>query len=65
MADIVNLRQARKRKKRDESARIADENRRAHGRTAAERTETRLSKSLADKRLDAHRRKSLGDSESS
>ena len=65
MADIVNLRQARKRKKRDEKDRAADDNRRAHGRTAAEKTETRLVKSLDDKRLEAHRRERPDDGEPS
>jgi len=65
MADIVNLRRARKRKRRDEDARAAEENRRAHGRTAAEKTRTRLAQNLDEKRLDAHRRKRSGDSEPS
>ena len=56
MADIVNLRQVRKRKRRDENERTADENRRAHGRSATEKERTRLAKDLDDKRLDAHRR---------
>ena len=56
MADIVNLRQARKRKRRDEKDRSADQNRRAHGRSSAEKTETGLTRSLDDKRLEAHRR---------
>ena len=65
MAEIVNLRQARKRKRRDENGRAADENRRAHGRTAAEKTETRLVKSLAYKRLEAHRRERPDDGDPS
>ena len=56
MAEIVNLRQARKRKRRYAKERIADENRRAHGRSSAEKTETALTRSLDDKRLEAHRR---------
>jgi hypothetical protein len=56
MADIVNLRQARKRKKRDEKERTADENRRTHGRSTAEKTETRLARDIDEKRLEAHRR---------
>ena len=56
MAKIVNLRQARKRKHRGEKERIANENRRAHGRPAVEDVATRLAQTLNDKRLDAHRR---------
>ena len=65
MVDIVNLRQARKRKRRDAKERTADENRRAHGRSAAEKRQTRLGKSLDDKRLDAHRREPSDDGEPS
>lgn len=56
MADIVNLRQVRKRRKRDDKERAAAANRRAHGRSAAEKTETRLARSLDEKRFEAHRR---------
>jgi hypothetical protein len=65
MADIVNLRQARKRKRRDEKDRAADENRRLHGRSAAEKTHTRLGNELADKRLEGHRHERPGDDEPS
>ena len=49
-ADIVNLRQARKRKHRDEKARQAEANRLTHGRTKAEKnlTKTINEKSLRD-----------------
>ena len=63
MAEIVNLRQARKRKRRDDKERVADENRRSHGRGAVEKTATRLAKNLNDRRLDAHRRERPDDSE--
>ena len=56
MAEIVNLRQARKRKKRGDKERDADENRRAHGRSAAEKTKARLMREIDEKRLEAHRR---------
>lgn len=56
MAEIVNLRQARKRKRRDEKQRAAGENRHAHGRSSVEKTQTRLSRSLDAKRLESHRR---------
>jgi hypothetical protein len=56
MAEIVNLRPARKRKRRNDKERIADENRRSHGRSVVDKTATRLAKNLDDKRLDSHRR---------
>jgi hypothetical protein len=65
MAEIVNLRRARKRKRRDDKERVAGENRRSHGRGAVEKTATRLAKSLDDKRLDAHRREWPDDRERS
>jgi hypothetical protein len=65
MAEIVNLRQARKRNRRDEKERSADENRRVHGRSAAEKTHTRLANELADKRLEGHRHERPDDSEPS
>ena len=63
MAEIVNLRQARKRKRRDNKERVADENRRSHGRSLTEKSATRLAKNLDDKRLDAHRRERPDGSE--
>ncbi|MCR9135542.1 MAG: DUF4169 family protein [Alphaproteobacteria bacterium] len=56
-ADIVNLRQARKRRLRDEKAKKAEENRLAFGRTKSERNLTEIlnrkqSRSLDQKRLD-------------
>jgi hypothetical protein len=65
MAEIINLRQVRKRKRRDEKGRAADENRRVHGRSAAEKTHTRLANELAEKRLEAHRHERPGDSDPS
>ena len=55
MAEIVNLRQARKRKRRDEKERVAETSRIAHGRSASETKQTRLTKDLEAKRLEAHR----------
>ena len=65
MAEIVNLRQARKRKSRDDKERVAEENRRSHGRGVVEKSATRLVKNLDEKRLDAHRREQPDDSERS
>jgi hypothetical protein len=57
MAEIVNLRRARKAKVRRERESEADANRRRFGRTKAEKTadrdaETRASQSLDGKRLE-------------
>ena len=43
MADIVNLRQARKQKARDEKTRVAEQNRALHGRSKAEKQRDRSS----------------------
>ena len=56
MGDLVNLRQARKRKQRDEKARKADQNRLLHGRTRGERTLTEHERQNADKLHDGHKR---------
>ncbi len=60
MADIINLRQARKAKARAEKEKTADANRLAFGRTKAEKQVTKLEKSRVDKALEAHKR---GDTE--
>jgi hypothetical protein len=54
MGEIVNLRRARKSKKRAEDARAADANRIAFGRTRTEREVSEKEKSLAARRLDGH-----------
>ena len=56
MAEIVNLRQARKRKRRDEKEHEAAANRRLHGQTGSEKTKLRLTRALDEKRLEGHRR---------
>ena len=56
MGDLVNLRQARKRKQRDEKARKADQNRLLHGRTRGERTLTEHERQNAAKQHDGHKR---------
>ncbi|HWT31133.1 MAG TPA: DUF4169 family protein [Propylenella sp.] len=56
MAELVNLRQARKRKRRDDKERKAAANRVLHGRTAAERARSRLEQELGERRLEDHRR---------
>lgn len=56
MADIVNLRQARKAKRRAEGAAAADVNRLQHGRSKAGRSALAQEQQRADRILDAHRR---------
>ncbi|KJE36574.1 hypothetical protein UF64_02455 [Thalassospira sp. HJ] len=56
MGDLVNLRQARKRKQRDEKSRKADQNRALHGRTRGERQLSDHERKNADKQLDGHKR---------
>ena len=56
MADILNLRQARKAKARAESDKLAAQNRAVHGQTRAERQKIAADKQQADRRLDNHRR---------
>lgn len=56
MGDLVNLRQARKRKQRDEKSRKADQNRALHGRTHGERQLSDHERKTADKQLDGHKR---------
>lgn len=56
MAEIINLRMARKHKARAEKEAQAEQNRIAFGRTKAEKQQTAAEKALADKRIDGHRR---------
>ena len=56
MAEIINLRQARKAKARSETADKAATNRALHGRTKAERTRDTLEKARLDKTLDQAKR---------
>jgi len=56
MAEIINLRQARKQKARAEKEARADENRLAFGRTKAEKNLTQARQDLAKNRLDQHKR---------
>ncbi len=58
MAEIVNLRQARKAKARVQKEKVADENRALHGRTKAEKQSDKSSKAKITKHLDDHK---LGD----
>ena len=55
MGDVVNLRQVRKAKSRDEKDAQAAENRIRHGQTKHERTLSKALDRLNGKRLDAHK----------
>ncbi len=54
-ADIINLRQARKQKARTEAEARAAENRRAFGRSKAERADGEARAEVARRHLDGHR----------
>jgi len=56
MAEIINLRTARKRKARAEAATTADQNRILFGRTKAEKTLTKAQSDQATRLLDGHKR---------
>jgi hypothetical protein len=56
MADLINLRQARKRKQRVEKDNAAAANWQAYGRSASEREKTALTGALEERRLAGHRR---------
>ena len=56
MAEIVNLRKARKAKARADADALAAENRLKFGRTKHEKRQTEAAKDLDARRLDAHRR---------
>jgi len=56
MAEIVNLRNARKQKARAEREVQAEQNRALFGRTKAERLKQSAEKSLADRKIDGHKR---------
>ncbi len=56
MAEIINLRQARKNKARAEKEARANENRVSFGRTKAEKMLTKAKQDLAKGRLEGHKR---------
>ncbi|MER9106119.1 DUF4169 family protein [Mesorhizobium sp. M0510] len=61
MAEIVNLRQARKQKARDEKVRVAEQNRALYGRSKAEKERDRSVADKSEKFVAGHRREKLGD----
>jgi hypothetical protein len=56
MAEIINLRRARRKKARTESETKAAANRLVHGRSKAERNLSKAEKETADRKLDGHKR---------
>ncbi len=56
MAEIINLRQARKNKARADKEARAAENRIAFGRTKVEKSLTQAERDMAARRIDAHKR---------
>jgi hypothetical protein len=56
VGDLVNLREARKRKDRERKAATAAENRTAFGLSKIERRKREAERVKADRDLDAHRR---------
>ncbi len=63
MAEIVNLRAVRKRRERDEKARLADESRARHGRTKAQKQRDRDEALTLQTHVEAHRLPSKGSTE--
>jgi hypothetical protein len=55
VAEVVNLRRARKERARAEAARTADANRVAFGRTKAEKSLTAAERDLTARRIDGHK----------
>ena len=61
MAEIVNLKRARKQKARAAAETEAASKRLAYGRTKAERNKTRAEQEAVDRKLDGHKRGSDDD----
>ena len=63
MAEIVNLRRARKHRQRADKARAAEQNRALHGRPKSERERDRLAAGKAVRFLEGHRRQGAGEAD--
>jgi hypothetical protein len=61
MAEIINLRAARKAKARADKETKADENRARFGRPRQEQMSTEATRDMQDRKLDAHRREDADD----
>jgi hypothetical protein len=60
LGEIVNLRRARRQRRRDQDDAIAAANRLAHGLGKAAKRETRAERERAERALDGHRREPDG-----
>lgn len=56
MAEVINLRQKRKAKSRDEKEKQAEQNRLLHGRTKTEKSLTKAEAERATRAHDGHKR---------
>lgn len=56
MAEIVNLRQFKKRKAREQRAAVAEQNRALHGRSKSEKQRDELEAEKAERLVEDHRR---------
>lgn len=61
MAELINLRQARKRAERQKKDERAQSNRSTHGQPKAQRSLARAEREKAERALDAHRLRSEGE----
>jgi len=61
MAEIINLRRARKTKAREEAAAAAAQNRASHGRSKAKRAQANALSTLDARRLDGAKRETDTD----
>ncbi|MEM5581872.1 MULTISPECIES: DUF4169 family protein [unclassified Roseibium] len=61
-ADIINLRMARKHKKREAGDKAAEDNRRLYGRSKADREAARRRREDLETHIDSHRLESPGPS---
>jgi hypothetical protein len=55
MAEVINLRQARKHKQRGEKEKQAEVNRQKFGRSKAEKQQTTAEAALSTRKLDGHK----------
>lgn len=56
MAEVINLRLARKARQRADADKLAEQNRARHGQTKAERQTTRAAALRTERALDGHKR---------
>lgn len=62
MAEIVNLRQFKKGKAREQRAAAAEQNRALHGRSKTEKLRDKLQAEKAERLVDGHRREPVSPS---